>query len=383
MSEHLSGKEVLAIDAGTQGLSVIIWCPERKQLMGLGEARYEEDYIPGLPEGRLEQYPRYWSDALRNAMVRLGENVRERFDQSIESVAAIGVTGHMHCMVRRDANNEKPFGCDMWNDPRGVEEGVQLSKMFGEHIPARWTGCHVLARMKSDPDEWSRVAGVSVTSGSLVHDLTGQWVLGPGDATGMFGNLDEAGQIERRKLRMIDEVMGNRSTPLEQLVPRVVPAGEVAATLSAQGSELLGGLPEGTPVAAPEGDQQTTLIATAADDMELALSTGTSFAGNLPCRTKVVAENESFNVLQTPDHLTMLMVCARNGTVGFGQYVSAMSKLSGRPFSQVADELTDLARQSSVDCDGAMLWGFFQGENVVELPHAKATLKGGGDSVVG
>ena len=82
MSEHLSGKEVLAIDAGTQGLSVIIWCPERKQLMGLGEARYEEDYIPGLPEGRLEQYPRYWSDALRNAMVRLGENVRERFPEN-------------------------------------------------------------------------------------------------------------------------------------------------------------------------------------------------------------------------------------------------------------------------------------------------------------
>ena len=67
-----------------------------------------------------------------------------------------------------------------------------------------------------------------------------------------------------------------------------------------EGSELLGGLPEGIPVAAPEGDQQTTLVATAADELELAISAGTSFTGNLPCRTKVVAESETINVLQTP-----------------------------------------------------------------------------------
>ena len=67
----------------------------------------------------------------------------------------------------------------------------------------------------------------------------------------MFGNLDEDGQIDRIKLRKVDELTGNRFTPLEQLVPRVVPAGEVAARLHAKGSELLGGLPEGIPVAAP------------------------------------------------------------------------------------------------------------------------------------
>ena len=378
MSDKLSGKEVLAIDAGTQGLSVILWCPERKRLMGLGEADYEHDYISGLPDGRLEQYAHYWSDALRTAMVSLRNDIRERLGESIESIAAIGVTGHMHCMVRRDVNDHKPFGCDMWNDPRGVAEGQQLTETFGEHMPARWTGCHVLARMTSDPDEWSQATGVTVTSGSLVHDLTGQWVLGPGDATGMFGNLDEDGQIDRRKLRKIDEATGNRFTPLEQLVPRIIPAGEVAGTLNAKGSELLGGLLEGTPFAAPEGDQQTTLLATAANKMELALSTGTSFAGNLPCRTKIVAENETINVLETPDRLTMLMVCARNGTVGFAQYVTALSEMSGKPFDQVADELTDRARHSPIDCDGTMLWGFFQGENVVELPHARATLQGAG-----
>ena len=375
MTDLLSGNEVLAIDAGTQGLSVILYCPERKKLIGVGEASYEQDYIPGLSNGHLEQYPHYWTEALRKAMADLRASVKE---QSIDKVAAIGVTGHMHCMVRLDGDRQKPFGCDMWNDPRGVTESEQLTALFGEHMPARWTGCHVLARMQNEPDQWAKVSGVSVTSGSLVHDLSGEWVLGPGDASGMFGNLDEEGQIDRTKLRKIDQLLEGRFTPLEQLVPRIVPAGEIAAELNEAGSDLLGGLPVGTPIAAPEGDQQTTLVATAAGELELALSAGTSFTGNLPCRTRIVAEGETINVLQTPDRLTMLMVCARNGTIGFAQYVTALADLSGRSFGEIADQLTDQARQVPVDCHGGMLWGFFQGENVVELPHAKATLQGAG-----
>ena len=378
MPQNLSGNEVLAIDAGTQGLSVILWCPERKQLLALGEANYAESYIPGLPAGQLEQYPHYWSDALRLAMQNLRADVHQKCGGALERVAAIGVTGHMHCMVRRDQSGAKPFGCDMWNDPRGVEESRELQQLLGEHFPARWTGCHVLARMKSEPEQWKQVAGVTVTSGSLVHDLTGDWVLGPGDATGMFGNLDAAGQIDRTKLRKIDELLGNRFAPLEELVPRIVPAGQIAGHLSEAGSELLGGLPAGIPIAAPEGDQQTTLVAAAADAMELALSAGTSFTGNLPCRTKMVAESETINVLETPDRLTMLMVCARNGTVGFAEYVQSLANLASKPFGEVADQLTDLARETPVDCYGAILCGFFQGENVVELPHAKASLHGAG-----
>ena len=112
--------------------------------------------------------------------------------------------------------------------------------------------------------------------------------------------------------------------------------------------------------------------------MEVAISAGTSFTGNLPCRTKMVAESETINVLQTPDNLTMLMVCARNGTVGFAQYVTGLSEFAGKPFGEVADQLTDLAKEVPVDCHGALLMGFFQGENVVELPHAKASLKDAG-----
>jgi len=383
MARELTGDEVLAIDAGTQGLSVVLWCPERKAILGIGEAPYQADCIPGLPDGRLEQYADWWTDALRQAMVLLRKNLADTDAGELKTVAGIGVTGHMHCMVRRAADGSKPFGCDMWNDPRGVAESKELKNLFGEHIPSRWTGSHILARMKSDPEEWKQATGVNVTSGSLLHDLTGQWAVGCGDATGMFGNLGPDGQIDREKLRKIDTATGNRFTRLERLVPKVIPAGEVAGRLNARGSEILGGLPEGIPVAAPEGDQQTTFVAAAAGELELALSAGTSFTGNLPCRAKMVAESETINVLETPDRLTMLMVCARNGTIGFAQYVQGLSQLGGKGFGETADLLTDLAVETPADCYGALLMGFFQGENVTELPHARARLVGAGIELPG
>lgn len=371
---QLNGHEVLGIDAGTQGISVILWCPESRHILAVGESTYAHDYIPNRPDGRLEQYAHYWSEALPKAMA----NLRAGLPVPLEKVAAIGVTAHMHCMVRKNAAGEKPWGCDMWNDPRGVAESVELAAAFGEHIPARWTVSHILSAMRDPVAKWEEVTGVNVASGSIVHDLTGEWVVGPGDASGMFGNLGEDGQIDRNKCRQVDALTGNRFTPLEQAVPRVVPAGEVAGHLNEAGSALLGGLPVGTPVAAPEGDQQSVLVGAGVGELELALSAGTSFAGNLPCRAKVVAENESVNVLSTPDGRTMLMVCARNGTVGFANYVKGLAELSGTDFAATADRLTDLAAALPVEAFGATLWGFFQGENVAELPHARAQLQDAG-----
>ncbi|MEM1211013.1 MAG: FGGY-family carbohydrate kinase [Planctomycetota bacterium] len=375
MPHTLSGQEILAIDAGTQGVALILWDPNSRSVLGVGDRPYAHDYTPGLPDGQLEQQAHYWSDAIRLAMADLREDVKKNTGSPIDAVAAIGVTGHMHCMVRKDANDQKPFGCDMWNDPRGVPESEELTALLGEHIPARWTACHILARMRSDPTEWAQATGVTVTSGSIVHDLTGQWVLGPGDASGMFGSLGPDGQIDRDKLRKIDNLTNNQFTPLEQLVPTVIPAGQVAGTLTPAGSELLGGLPVGTPVAPPEGDQQSVLVVAAVDELELALSAGTSFTGNLPCTTDLKATGEAVNVLAGPDGKTMLMVCCRSGTVAFAQYVTGLSKLANQPFATIADDLTDLAAAATPDADGPLLWGFFQGENVTDLPHAKASLQ--------
>ena len=90
------------------------------------------------------------------------------------------------------------------------------------------------------------------------------------------------------------------------------------------------------------------------------------------------AESETVNVLHTPGGLTMLMICARNGTIGFANYVKGLASLSGTSFGDMADRLTDLAAKLPLDAHGVQLVPFFQGENVAELPHARASVHNAG-----
>lgn len=373
---ELSGAEVLAIDAGTQALSTLLWCPERKIIVSSASARYEHPYIPGLGRERLEQMASYWSNALAISMNALRSNLKLQHRQELKQVAAIGITGHMHSLVRLAKDDSKPWGCVMWNDPRGVKESRELTEIFSEHIPSRWSACRILSSMRMDPEEWRDCAGVTVPSGSLLHDLSGAWALGPGEASGMFGTLDGSGQISKRKLEQIDNLVGNRFTPLENLVPKVVAAGSIAGYLNENGSKLLGGLPVGTPIAPPEGDQSSALVVSAAQPNELALSAGSSFTGNMACTECIIPENETVNILASPDLLTQLMVCVRNGMHAFTSYVHGIATLNGHDYQQTEDRLTDLANDVDPDCNGAFLLPFMQGENVVDLPYARGELSG-------
>ena len=128
----------------------------------------------------------------------------------------------------------------------------------------------------------------------------------------------------------------------------------------------------------PEGDQQSVLVGAGVGELELALSAGTSFSGNMLSLVRLKAESETVNVLHTPEGSTMLMICARNGTIGFANYVKGLASLSGQSFGDVADRLTDLAAELPLDAHGVELIPFFQGENVAELPHAKASVHNAG-----
>ena len=220
----------------------------------------------------------------------------------------------------------------------------------------------------------------------------------------MFGRLGTDGQIDRAKLDQIDEAVGlvagegegegegeegklgagagaragrnnnRRRRPLREMVPRVVRAGEIAGVLSAAGSSLLGGLPQGTPVAAPEGDQQAALVGAGVGELEMALSAGTSFTANLVTSARLKAESETFNILHAADgDSTMVMICARNGTIGFAEYVRGLADLAQTSFEAMADRITAAAADLPADAHGCEIVPFFQGENVAELPEARAS----------
>ena len=94
----LTGNEVIGVDAGTQGISVVLYCPERRVMLGVGEAEYEADCVLNYQmavssnerRGRRRCHAQWYHSETRCAA----------HNAKIECVAGIGITGHMHCMVR-------------------------------------------------------------------------------------------------------------------------------------------------------------------------------------------------------------------------------------------------------------------------------------------
>ncbi len=242
-------KGYLGIDAGTQGLSVI-FTDEDLNVLGTGEAGYE--MVPNLDEGCYEQLPTDWDNALSDAMRNLRDQISDDFE-----VLAIGISGQMHGEVLADENGTSLGPARLWCDARNEGEENELTQALGVKMPKRITSARWLWTLRNRPELAQQTCHITTPSGWLSYQLTGEWLLGIGDAAGMFPIAQETLDYDHGLLKKFDSVAGH-SKPLHSLLPEVRRAGQSGGTLNANGAARLG-LPEGTPVAPAEGDQPAAL----------------------------------------------------------------------------------------------------------------------------
>ena len=74
---------VLGIDLGTQNLKVVFYDPEARETVAVENAPLD---LYQTDEGLAEQQAHWWINALKDALSKVGKDVRK-------SVAAIGVSG--------------------------------------------------------------------------------------------------------------------------------------------------------------------------------------------------------------------------------------------------------------------------------------------------
>ncbi len=97
--------------------------------------------------------------------------------------------------------------------------------------------------------------------------MTGQKVLGVGDASGMFPIETETKNYDQKMLKQFSDLTKGTAfkQELNQVLPKVLLAGESAGNLTKEGAYLLdptGTLQEGIPLCPPEGDAGTGMVAT-------------------------------------------------------------------------------------------------------------------------
>ena len=348
-------KALLGIDAGTQGLSVVL-TDESLKVIAVGEGGY--DMVPGLPEGCYEQNPDDWTAALSTAMADLRSKVDSDFN-----VLAIGISGQMHGEVLVDEAGKSLGPARLWCDARNEAEGNELTARLNTKMPKRITSARWLWTIRNQREKAAAVKHITTPAGWLSHQLTGNWNLGVGDAAGMFPIDQSTMRYDEALLKSFDALVNDGELPpLQTLLPTPLCAGDDAGTLHADGAQLLG-LPVGIPVAPAEGDQPAALAGSLIGEAGMvSISFGTSVCANSVGDRAFSGVSNAVDHFCAPDGKPINMVWLRNGTTFMNTVVEMFGHAIGNESGSAFETVMPMVLQAAADCAGLLALPFIDDE---------------------
>ena len=285
--EH--GKAILGIEFGSTRIKAVL-VDEDNRPIAQGVHDWENQLVDGLWTYSTEAI---WY-GLQDCYAHLRENVRAEYDVEIESLAAIGISAMMHGYMPFNERAEILVPFRTWRNTNTGRAAEELSKLFVFNVPLRWSISHLYQAILDKETHVKDITYLTTLAGYIHWQLTGEKVLGIGDASGMLPIDSETMNYSAGMISKFDALVAPESFPwkLEDILPRVLVAGADAGYLTAEGARRLdvsGHLKSGAPFCPPEGDAGTGMVATNA----VLKRTGNVSAGTSSF-SMIVLENELY-----------------------------------------------------------------------------------------
>jgi sugar (pentulose or hexulose) kinase len=223
---------------------------------------------------------------------------------------------------------------------------------------------------------------LTTLAGYIHWQITGQKVLGVGDASGMIPVDPKTKNYDKVMVQKFDKLVAPYGFPwkLEDILPKVLVAGENAGVLTPEGAarlDISGHLKAGIPVCPPEGDAGTGMTATNAVKQRTGnVSAGTSSFSMIVLEKELSKPNEMIDMVTTPDGSLVAMVHCNNCTSDLNAWVSLFrqyQELLGVPvdMNEVFGKLYNHALEGDPDCGGLISYNYFSGEPVAGLAEGR------------
>ena len=103
----------------------------------------------------------------------------------LEGTKAIGISAMMHGYLAFDENGELLVPFRTWRNTITQGAADELTDVFQYNIPQRWSIAHLYQAILNQEPHVSKVRFITTLSGYLHWKLTGERVLGIGDAAGI------------------------------------------------------------------------------------------------------------------------------------------------------------------------------------------------------
>ena len=364
-------KKILGIELGSTRIKSVL-IDENATLIAQGSYEWENSLVDGLWSYSLNEI----EEGVRSSYADLASNYRNSTGEELCELSAIGVSAMMHGYLAFDKDDNLLVPFRTWRNTNTSVAARELTDLFSFNIPMRWSVSHYYQALLDKEEHVNDVSFLTTLAGYVHYKLTGKKVLGIGDASGMFPVKD--GTYDADMLAKFDTVLSRRwiRTQFEDLLPRVLSAGEDAGVLTAEGAKWLdntGKLRPGCRLCPPEGDAGTGMVATNSITPRTAnVSAGTSAFLMAVLEKELKSYYEEIDVVATPHGAPVAMVHVNN----FASEITAWTNLfeeivsiSGGNISrgQLFDALYSKSLEADDDIGGLIGYNFLAGEPVVKV----------------
>lgn len=371
------GNAVLGIELGSTNIKASLIGPDFQQLSS-GSHQWENQFSDQLWTYSIESI----HAGLQDCFAALLADCRQRYGVTPTSFASVGISAMMHGYMAFDESGELLVPFRTWRNTNTSAAAAKLTEAFGFNIPLRWSVAHYFQAMLDREAHVAKVAHLTTLAGYVHEQLTGEKVLGVGDASGMFPIDTATGNYDAAMLETFAQLAASYPAPhrLEELLPAVLPAGAAAGKLSESGARLLdptGTLQAGVPFCPPEGDAGTGMVATNSVAVRTGnVSAGTSIFAMLVLDQPLAGLHHEIDVVTTPAGDSVAMVHCNNGAseIGvwagvFGDFARALGATASS--DEVFGALLGSALEGAADGAGLLAYNNLSGEPVTGLEQGR------------
>ena len=371
------GKAILGIEFGSTRIKAVLIDGENKPI-AQGSHEWENQLVDGLWTYSTEAI---WY-GLQDCYADLRKNVLAEYDIEIEELAAIGISAMMHGYMAFNEQQNILVPFRTWRNTNTAKAAAELSELFVYNIPLRWSISHIYQAILDNEEHVADIDFLTTLAGYIHWQLTGNKVLGIGDASGMLPIDPETHNYSAAMVEKFNKLIAPKgfNWTLLDILPEVLNAGENAGFLTAEGAQKLdisGHLKPGIPLCPPEGDAGTGMVATNAVKQRTGnVSAGTSSFSMIVLEKDLSKPYEMIDMVTTPDGSLVAMVHCNNCTSDLNAWVNLFKEyqqLLGIPvdMNEVFGKLYNNALTGDADCGGLIAYNYISGEPVTGLSEGR------------
>jgi sugar (pentulose or hexulose) kinase len=373
----LEGKTALGIELGSTRIKAVLIGSGFTPLAS-GSHDWENRLENGIWTYSLDDV---WS-GLQDSFRKLAGEARRRYGVPLSTVGAIGISAMMHGYLAFDGEGNQLVPFRTWRNTTTERAADVLTKTFSFNVPQRWSVAHLYQAILNGEPHVKDISFLTTLAGYVHWKLTGQKVLGIGDASGVFPIDSETNAYDAGMMRQFDGLLADLryNWKLGGILPKVLLAGDAAGTLTEEGAKLLcpdASLKPGIPLCPPEGDAGTGMVATnSVAERTGNVSAGTSIFAMIVLEKALSQVYTQIDMVTTPTGKPVAMVHCNSCTSDLDAWIKLFHEVLegfGTKVEKPAlyDALYFKALEGEADGGGLVSYNYFSGEPITGLDEGR------------